>query len=155
MPGRNTVRRRLHQLVLALLACALLGSFAMVGGAALNDREIHSHPGRAMATVTGQSWFRTTVDYQDDQGVYHAPPAGLLYPTGLGEGQSVWVTYARHNPDLVKVEGRGWTLAIIPALSVAFVSVVIAAVAWWVITIATRPRKGVSSSRVTKEDALS
>lgn len=127
---REIVRRRLHQLVMALLACALLGSAAMVGGAALNDHTIDSDPGRAMATVTGESLLRTTVDYQDARGVYHSPPGGLLYPTGLGPGQNVWVTYAKSEPDLVKVEGRRWTLSVIPALSVAGVSVVLALLLW-------------------------
>ena len=40
----------------------------------------------------------------------------------------MWVTYAKDNPDLVKVEGREWTLSIIPSLSVALVTTVIAAV---------------------------
>lgn len=149
------MRRRLHQLILALTACALLGSAAIVGGAALNDREIAAHPGRAMATVTGVSWFRTTVDYQDDNGVYHSPPRGLLYPTGLGEGQNVWVTYARSNPDLVKVEGRGWTLSIVPALSIAVVSLLLAALLWWAVGVATRPKGSVSSPRITDKETLS
>lgn len=137
-PSRTTVRRRLHQLVLALTAAALLGAVAMVGGAALNDREIHQDPGRAMATVTGANFYRTTVDYQDENGVYHSPPGGLLYPTGLGEGQNVWVTYAKTNPELVKVEGRGWTLSIVPALSVAVITVIVAVLLRLLVNVATR-----------------
>lgn len=140
LPARPTVRRRLRQLILGLLACSLLGCAAMVGGAALNDRIIHNDPGRAMATVTGTSWFRTTVDYQDGRGVYHSPPSGLLYPTGLGEGQNVWVTYSQSNPDLVKVEGRGWMLSIIPALSVAVVCLIIAGLLWWAVSVGLRDR---------------
>lgn len=128
--SREIVRRRLHQLVMVLLAAALLGAAAIVGGAAINDRTIAADPGRALATVTGDSLLRTTVDYQDDSGVYHSPPGGLLYPTGLGVGQHVWVTYAKTNPDLVKVEGRRWTLSVIPALSVAVVSILVAVLMW-------------------------
>ena len=58
---------------------------------------------------------------------------GLLYPTGLGEGQQVWVTYAKDNPQLVKVEGRDWRLALLPAGSVAVVASLIAAGAWLVV----------------------
>lgn len=124
------VRRRLHQLILLLYAAAMIGAVAMVVGPAINDAIIMSDPGRGMATVTGVSPIRTAVDYQDEEGRYHSPPTGLLYPSGLGEGQQVWVTYAKSDPDLVKVEGRMWTLSIIPALSVAVVSTILAVLAW-------------------------
>lgn len=125
--------RRAFQVVLALYAAALLAAVAMVGGAFANDRAIAAEPGRALATVTHVGWLRTTVDFQDAEGIYHSPPSGLLYPTGVGEGQMVWVEYKTSNPDLVKVQGRGWTLAIIPALSVAAVATLIAGLCWWLI----------------------
>ena len=128
-------RRRLLQLVMALYACALLGSVAMVAGPALNDAHIMRDPGRGMATVTGVSWLRTSAEYQDEQGRYHSPRYGLLYPTGLGEGQRVWVTYSTSDPDLVKVEGRGWTLAVLPALSVWAVSTLVAGAGWLAISL--------------------
>ena len=40
------IRRRLRQLVLALWVAAMIGSVALLGGAFLNDRIIHSNPGR-------------------------------------------------------------------------------------------------------------
>lgn len=150
--GRETIRRRLHQLVMALLACALLGAVAMVAGSAINDRTINADPGRAMATVTGKSLLRTTVDYQDVEGVYHSPPGGLLYPTGIGQGQNVWVTYAKTDPDLVKVEGRRWTLSIIPALSVALASVLLAVLLWWLTTWATASARRYRSPRFSEEE---
>ncbi|MDO5512335.1 DUF3592 domain-containing protein [Corynebacterium sp.] len=137
---RESIGRRGRQLVLLLYVAALLGVVSMVLGPALNDRAINADPGRALATVTGTSWLRTTIDYRDEDGIYHSPPTGLLYPTGLGEGQRVWVTYSKADPDLVKVEGREWTLSIIPALSVALVTTVVAAVLWWAVGRATRPR---------------
>lgn len=146
---RESIGRRLRQLVLLLYVAALLGAVSMVVGPALNDRTINEDPGRALATVTGTSWLRTTVDYRDEEGIYHSPPTGLLYPTGLGEGQRVWVTYAKSDPDLVKVEGREWTLSIIPAFSVALVTTVIAAVLWWTVGRARRPRS--SSPKVSPE----
>ncbi|WJY62461.1 hypothetical protein CATRI_01760 [Corynebacterium atrinae] len=137
---RATLRRRLRQLVMALFIAALLGSTSLVAGAWLDDRAIDANPGRALATVTGVSTFRTTVDFRDSEGIYHSPPTGLLYPTGLGEGQRVWVNYSTADPDLVKVEGRRWTLSIIPALSLAVVSVLIAGLLWWAVSFFTRPR---------------
>lgn len=125
------IRRRLRQLVLALWVAAMIGSVALLGGAFLNDRTIHSNPGRSLATVTATNWLRTTIEYQDTEGRYHSPATGLLYPSGLGEGQEVWVTYAREEPDLVTVEGRRWTLSIVPVLSIAVVSSLIAVAAWW------------------------
>ena len=135
---RDRIGRRGRQLVLVFYAVAMLGSVAMIAGPALNDRVIGSDPGRALATVTGTGWLRTTVEYRDENGIYHSPPTGLLYPTGLGEGQRVWVTYAKSDPDLVKVEGREWTLSVIPALSVALLSTVLAALLWWAVSHFTR-----------------
>ncbi len=127
------MRRRLHQLIMALFAVTFIGALAMVGGPFLNDREIDKNPGRALATVTDVGLMRTTIDYQDEENLYHSPQTGLLYPTGLGDGQQVWVTYSKDNPDLVKVEGRTWTLAILPALSVLFVAAILAIALWWLV----------------------
>lgn len=124
------LRRRARQLVLVIYITAMLGVVAMVLGPFLNDRTIEDNPGRALAQVTNVGSFRTTVDYQDEKGLFHSPATGLLYPTGLGEGQRVWVNYAKSDPELVKVEGRKWTLSIIPALSVGAVATVIGAVLW-------------------------
>lgn len=139
------VRRRLRQLIMLLYAVALLSCVAMVVGAAANDRAIAADPGRALATVTGVGSLRTTVEYQDREGIYHSPPTGLLYPTGLGEGQRVWVTYAQSDPDLVKVENREWTLSVIPALSLAAGSTAIAVLSWWLVSSLTR-RAGLDRS---------
>ncbi|WBT09129.1 DUF3592 domain-containing protein [Corynebacterium sp. SCR221107] len=132
------IRRRAHQLALFLYACALVGCVGMVIGAGLNDRTIESDPGRALAKVTDVSRWRTTVEYQDEEGIYHSPATGLLYPTGLGEGQRVWVTYAKSDPDLVKVEGRKWTLSFLPATSTAAVVTIVFGLIWWIINLVTR-----------------
>lgn len=132
------LRRRLHQLVMALTAAGLLGCVAMVAGPLINDRTIAADPGRALATVTAVDTFRTTVVYQDEEGIYHSPSTGLLYPTGVGEGQRVWVTYAKEDPDLVKVENRAWTLSIIPALSVAGAVALVGGLFWWLVSFFTR-----------------
>ncbi|AKN59615.2 hypothetical protein A4R63_01550 [Corynebacterium pseudotuberculosis] len=130
-----SIRRRLHQAILALFVAATVGCISMVIGPALNDREISKAPGRTLAKVIDVGTFRSTVEYQDEEGVYHSPRGGLLYPTGLGKGQRVWVTYAKSNPDLVKVQGRGWTLALIPALSTWVVSFMITMALWWAVTL--------------------
>ena len=127
------LRRRVNQLIVALYAAALLASVALVIGPFINDMKIGADPQRALGTITGVDWMRTAVEYQDADGIYYQPPSGLLYPTGLATGQQVWVNYAADNPELVKVEGREWTLSIIPAMSVAVVSSVIAGGAWWLV----------------------
>lgn len=139
--ARPRIRRRLHQLVMALCALALLGTFGMVLGPFLNDRTIEADRGRALAVVTGVGMLRTTVDFQDERGIYHSPSTGLLYPTALGEGQRVWVNYAKSDPDLVKVEHREWTLSIIPALSVGFWVLVVSGILWAGVNFFTRPRQ--------------
>lgn len=126
-------RRRAHQVVLALYAFATLGSVAMVAGPALNDARIQANPGRGTAIVTEAGPMRTFVEYQTEDGQLVSPPRGLLYPTGLGEGQQVWVTYDKTDPDLVKVEGRGWALALLPALSTWAVVTLVAAGAWFAV----------------------
>lgn len=131
-------RRRLHQLIIALYAASIVAILGMMVGAFLNDRSIESNPGRALATVTDVGITRTYVDFQDSEGIYQSPQSGLLYPTGLGEGQQVWVLYSQSDPDLVKVEGREWTLSILPALSSMVVASLIAAAAWWMVGLSTR-----------------
>ena len=126
-------RRRAHQVVLALYAFATLGSVAMVAGPALNDARIQANPGRGTAIVTEAGRMRAFVEYQTEDGQLASPPRGLLYPTGLGEGQQVWVTYDKTDPDLVKVEGRGWALALTPALSAWAVATLVAAGAWFAV----------------------
>lgn len=127
----DRVRRRIQQLLLLVFVSLQLGCVGMVVGPWLDDLEIDRHPGRALATVTAVSDTRTTVEYQDETGALHSPEGGLLYPSGLGAGQRVWVSYSTNNPDLVKVEGRRWTLAIIPALSTSLVVGVGFGVLWW------------------------
>ena len=144
------IQRRLHQLIIALYLCAMLGSVAMVAGPVMNDATISRDPGRGIATVTSVTWLRTSVEYLDETGRVHFPPHGLLYPSGLGEGQQVWVTYAKSDPDIVKVEGRSWTLAIIPALSVALMCTLIAAAGWLAVSRAGRRE---NSPAVTEKDA--
>lgn len=156
MTGIATARRRLHQLIIVLYLCAMLGSVAMVAGPALNDYTISRDPGRGIATVTGVGLTQTSVDYQDEEGRFHSPQRGLLYPSGLGDGQQVWVTYAKSNPEIVKVEGRGWTLAVVPALSVGAAATVVAGAAWLAVNALganrrTQGRKFTSRSRGSKE----
>ncbi len=136
--SKQRIYHRLRQFLGAIYLFAILGCVGIVGGAAINDHTISQNPGRALAEVNSVSILRTIVTYQDDAGKVHIPYRGVLYPTGLGVGQRVWVVYSRDNPDLVKVEGRTWTLSLIPALSSGVVITLIFAVGWWSIGRTTR-----------------
>lgn len=130
--------RRLRQLILFLLICLVVVCSGLVFGAWSDDRAIESDTGRAVASVRHVDALRTAVDFVDETGEFRSPPSGLLYPVGLEEGQRVRVEYDRADPERVRVEGRGWTLAVIPALSIFVVGLIIAAPLWWLSVRATR-----------------
>lgn len=130
---RETVVRRVRQAVLGLGVLALLICAATVVTAAVDDYAIAKDHGMATAEVTDVGTLRTTVRYRDSSGHYHQPSTGLGYPMGLVEGQQVRVEYQVGRPENVKVEGRGWTLAIIPAMSAMLVVLVVLALLLWVV----------------------
>ena len=82
--------------------------------------------------------LRTAVDFIDETGEFRSPPTGLLFPVGLEEGQRVRVEYDRAEPERVRVEGRRWTLSVVPALSIIVVGLIVAAPLWWLSIRATR-----------------
>lgn len=132
--------RRWHQGVLIGYMLMAVLSLGIVIGPYMNDRAISANSERALATVTSVGNLRTMVEYQDADGYYRAPSTGVLYPSDLREGQRVWVEYSREDPSLVKVEGREWTLSIIPALSVWLSSSLIAIMLWAIPDIRTYQR---------------
>ncbi|APT83971.1 DUF3592 domain-containing protein [Corynebacterium aquilae] len=135
---RVLASRRFRQIIWGLYITSLVCALCLILGPLINDHKIASNQGRALARVIAVTDLRTTIDYQDETGQFHTPPEGVLYPGNLGPGQLVWVNYSKDNPDLVKVEGRTWRLALIPAGSVALSSTIIAAI---VISISKRMAK--------------
>lgn len=119
--------RRVKQAIIGAWILVAIMCVAMVGGAYLNDRLIAEAPVRSLARVTSVGTLRTSVDFQDVHGALQSPETGLLFPTGLNEGQRVWVTYNSSRPDVVKVDGREWTLAFRPALSILLIGSLLAA----------------------------
>lgn len=122
--------RRGKQLVAAFTAFAAAVCLGMVATAALNDYRIGRDQAFATADVVNVGVLRTTVRFPDEYGVYHQPDRGLLYPIGLEAGQRVRVEYQKSEPRNVKVQGRGWTLAWIPALSSLVVAMVLSGGLW-------------------------
>ena len=140
--------RRLRQLILFLMICLAVACAGMVTGSWANDRAIDADTGRAVAAVRHVDTLRVAVDFIDETGEYRNPPAGLLYPVGLEEGERVRVEYDRADPERVRVEGRRWTLSIIPATSVFAVGLLIAVPLWWFSVRVTR-RSPDASGRIT------
>ncbi|WP_368411491.1 DUF3592 domain-containing protein [Corynebacterium sp.] len=130
--------RRFRQAILVLLAVLLVSCLGMVFGAWWGDRGIESDTGHAVAEVRSVERMRTSVDFVDEDGEYRSPPRGVRYPVGLEEGDRVRVEYDRGDPDLARVEGRRWTLTLVPAASVFAAGLLIAAVPWWLTVRATR-----------------
>ena len=96
--------------VLILLACIV------------NDQRIDADMGSATATVTEVTDRRAAVEFDAGGGQLVRPATGVFYPVGLVEGQ--------RNPDLVRVSGRSWTVAVVPALSIPAVVVPLSALAY-------------------------
>ena len=64
---------------------------------------------------------RSTIEFVTPDRVTYRPELGVLYPSELDTGMRIYVEYDKANPDLVRVQDRNASLAIIPAGSVAVV----------------------------------
>lgn len=104
-------------LVIGLIVTVMAG--AMVVAAFRNDAAINRDKGTVMADIVSADRLHAVAYFQTPDGQIYSPRLGLLYPTELGTGQRISVEYDQSNPDLAKPAGRGASLAIIPALSVA------------------------------------
>ncbi|WP_026162049.1 DUF3592 domain-containing protein [Corynebacterium ulceribovis] len=140
-PTMPAMYRRLKQLILAAAALMLLVCVGMVAGPAMNDRAIEADTGESMARVVDTRLLRTSVEFVTADGRVVSPRAGLLYPIGLERGQRVWVEYSQENPELVRVKGRKWTLALWPAVSTGLLTLVILGSAWLAIAWSERRRR--------------
>ena len=109
--------RRAKQAVIALTGLVVLVCGGMIVTSAMDDFAISRDKAEATAEVVSVQTLRTTVRFRDEDGNFQQPEEGLKYPSGLVEGQNVRVEYQVSDPENVKVQGRGWTLAFLPALS--------------------------------------
>ena len=69
---------------------------------------------------------RSTIEFVTPDRVTYRPELGVLYPSELDTGMRIYVEYDKNNPDLVRVQDRNASLAIIPAGSIAVVGWLIA-----------------------------
>jgi hypothetical protein len=105
-----------------IAACLVtLQSLLLVFGAWRNDRQIERHMGVAAAEVLDAGPRRSTIEFVTPDRVTYRPELGVLYPSELDTGMRIYVEYDTNNPDLVRVQDRNASLAIIPAGSIAVV----------------------------------
>ena len=129
-----------------LAACLVtLQSVLLVFGAWRNDRQIERHMGVAEANVLSAGPRRSTIEFVTPDRVTYRPELGVLYPSELDTGMRIYVEYDKNDPDLVRVQHRNASLAIIPAGSIAVVGWLIAGAALAGVTLIER--------RMAKTDA--
>ncbi|MFM9033814.1 MAG: DUF3592 domain-containing protein [Mycobacterium sp.] len=105
--------------VWVLIGIVTLQSVLLVVGAWRNDRQIERHLAVAEAEVLSAGPRRSTIEFVTPDRVTYRPELGVLYPSELATGMRIYVEYDRNNPNMVRVQNRNATLAIIPAGSVA------------------------------------
>ena len=128
---RAALTRRVVRVVAVVVALfTVVVSFLILLACLIDDLRIDQDMGSATATVTEVTDRRAAVEFDAGGGRHVRPVTGVFYPTGLVEGQRVQVEFRRANPDLVRVSGRSWTIAIVPALSVPAVVIPVAALVY-------------------------
>lgn len=153
-PTSRQVRRAVRTRKTVRVAAVLLAAFSLLAAGLIllacfvNDQRIDADMGSATATVTEVTDRRAAVEFDAGGGRFVRPETGVFYPTGLVEGQRVQVEFRQANPELVRVSGRSWTVAVVPALSIPVVVVPLAAIAYAVAS------RGVHrpSSRILRTD---
>ncbi len=120
------VLRRIRVGVVLVAALVTFQSVLLVVGAWVNDGQIERHMGVAAAEVLDAGPRRSTIEFVTPDRVTYRPELGVLYPSELENGMRIYVEYDKTNPDLVRVQHRNASLAIIPAGSIAVLAWLIA-----------------------------
>jgi hypothetical protein len=123
------VMRRIKIGIVAVACLVTLLSVLLVIGAWRNDRQIERHMGVAQAEVLNAGPRRSTIEFVTPDRVTYRPELGVLYPSELADGMRIYVEYDRNNPNVVRVQHRNASLAIVPAGSIAVLAWLIAAAA--------------------------
>lgn len=148
------LRRQIRARAIVRVTAVVLAAFSLLTAGLIllacfiDDQRIDADMGSATATVTEVTDRRAAVEFDAGGDRHVRPETGVLYPTGLIEGQRVQVEFRRANPDLVRVSGRSWTVAVVPALSVPVAVLPLAGIAYAVAS------RGVHrpSSRIPRTD---
>ena len=127
-PRQKTIRWTRIGVVIA--ACVVtLSSVLLVFGAWRNDRQIERHMGVAAAEVLDAGPRRSTIEFVTPDRITYRPALGVLYPSELDTGMRIYVEYDKNDPNVVRVQDRNASLAIIPALSIIVVGWLVAGAA--------------------------
>ncbi|MEW5812253.1 MAG: DUF3592 domain-containing protein [Actinomycetota bacterium] len=126
---RARVLRRVRIGIVVVACLVTLQSVLLMVGAWRNDRQIERHMGVAEATVLDAGPRRSTIEFVTPDRVTYRPELGVLYPSELENGMRIYVEYDTNNPDLVRVQDRDASLAIIPAGSIAVLGWLVAGAA--------------------------
>ncbi|OPX10507.1 DUF3592 domain-containing protein [Mycobacterium sp. AT1] len=130
-----------------IVACLVtLQSVLLVLGAWRNDRQIEADMGVAAAEVLDAGPRRSTIEFVTPDRVTYRPELGVLYPSELDTGMRIYVEYDRSNPDLVRVQDRNASLAIIPAASIAVLG--------WLAAAAILSGLAVLQRRLDRQDSM-
>jgi len=142
------ILRRVRIGVIVAACLVTLQSALLVLGAWRNDRQIERHMGVAEANVLDAGPRRSTIEFVTPDRVTYRPELGVLYPSELENGMRIYVEYDTNNPDLVRVQDRNASLAIIPAGSIAVVGWLIAGAALLGVALVER-RSGREAAKAT------
>lgn len=105
--------RRVPEILIGLGVVLTVLAVLALAGAVVDDTRIASHRATTAATVLdGSTYWRTVVQFVDDQGGLRTP--AVSYPVGLTAGQSIYVEYDATNPLRVRVAGRNAIDGILP-----------------------------------------
>lgn len=138
--------RRVRVGVVIVTCLVTLQSVLLVLGAWRNDRQIEGNMGVAAAEVLDAGPRRSTIEFVTPDRVTYRPELGVLYPSELDTGMRIYVEYDRANPDLVRVQHRNASLAIIPAASIAVLS--------WLAAAAILSSSAFIQRRLKSQDAI-
>jgi hypothetical protein len=148
-PTETKAERIIRRVRVGIVVAACLVTFQsllLVVGAWRNDNRIEANMGVAAAEVLDAGPRRSTIEFVTPDRVTYRPELGVLYPSELDTGMRIYVEYDKTNPDLVRVQGRNASLAIIPAGSIAVVS--------WLVAGATLLGLGWLQRRLARQDPI-
>ncbi|HEY7054748.1 MAG TPA: DUF3592 domain-containing protein [Mycobacterium sp.] len=132
------IMRRIKIGIVIAAALVTLQSVLLVAGAWRDDRQIERHLGVAQAEVLSAGPRRSTIEFVTPDRVTYRPELGVLYPSELSEGMRIYVEYDKNDPNLVRVQHRNASLAIIPAGSIAVVGWLVAGALLLAVTLVER-----------------
>lgn len=132
------VFRRIKIGILIAAGLVTLQSVLLIAGAWRDDQQIQRHMGVAQAEVLSAGPRRSTIEFVTPDRVTYRPELGVLYPSELSDGMRIYVEYDKDDPNLVRVQHRNASLAIVPAGSIAVFGWLVAGLLLLAVTLVER-----------------